>query len=307
MTTGRKPTPMPASKEVPINEALVLEDMSAATVMGKRSLEVAERFGDGVPYERERVVSTTVFFMGQAAEAALSVGKMLIQIKENEGFGEFTAIVENRLGMNIRTAQLMMSAAVKYLSPKLASKANSISLLGKSKLLDLMCESDDDLVQLAEGGTIAGLTLDDMHSMSMRELRAALTEARQTLEARAKLLDKANAKADRLKEKLAKPYVPTDEDVAKTAEENKLLSGIAEACSRAQGALQDLATIAADLESSGASRAVRAAAHTNIEYLAQRLANLILEHGIPVQFETEVVPAWVTSAKAKAGKTKQAD
>lgn len=297
-TSGRKQSPTTAPVDAEMAHEVLDQDNAALTLLGKRSREVAERFGDGLPYERERAISTAAFFMGQASEAALSAGKQLIQIKENESFGDFAAIVEGRLGMEMRTVQRMMTLAVKYLSPALSANATTLSHLGRSKLLDLMAQDDDDLVELAEGGTVAGLTLDDMHSMSVRELRHALTEARQTLEARAKLLDKANAKADRLKEKLARPYVPLDEDVAKTAEENALLSGMAEACTRAQGALQDMLMIASGLDNSAASPAVRSACHTNVEYLAQRLAHLIEAHGVPVQFEAEVVPSWVTAAKA---------
>ncbi|MGS6310573.1 DUF3102 domain-containing protein, partial [Enterobacter hormaechei] len=52
-----------------------------------------------------------------------------------------------------RQAQVLMQESLKYLSPKLESKAQGLALLGKTKLFELMTEDDDDLVELADGGT----------------------------------------------------------------------------------------------------------------------------------------------------------
>lgn len=50
---------------------------------------IIEQFGDGLPYERTRVVNEARFFASQSAEAMLQFGKRLILIKENEPYGEF--------------------------------------------------------------------------------------------------------------------------------------------------------------------------------------------------------------------------
>ncbi|MFU4942462.1 DUF3102 domain-containing protein, partial [Pseudomonas aeruginosa] len=98
----------------------------------------------------------------------------LIVLKEHEPHGEFTQIVTEQLGLAERTARQMMQAAIKYLSPALESKRQTFAVLGKSKLFELLAEDDDDLVALADGGTVAGLDLDDIERMSCRELRKAL-------------------------------------------------------------------------------------------------------------------------------------
>ncbi|PAV07847.1 DUF3102 domain-containing protein, partial [Arsenophonus sp. ENCA] len=89
------------------------------------------------------------FYMAQSAEAMLEAGKRLIIIKENEPHGEFEKIVRERLGIPERTAQRMMQASLKYMSPTLAAKASSLALLGKTKLFELMLEDDEDLAELA--------------------------------------------------------------------------------------------------------------------------------------------------------------
>ncbi|PAV01834.1 hypothetical protein CBG25_14410 [Arsenophonus sp. ENCA] len=139
------------------------------------------RFGDGLPYERERIVHEARFYMAQSAEAMLEAGKRLIILKENEPHGSFLNIVTEQLGLVPKTAHRMMKAALKYLSPSLQSKMTTLSNLGKAKLYELMLEDDEDLAELAEGGTIVGLTLDDVDRMSVRELRAAIRQSRQKL------------------------------------------------------------------------------------------------------------------------------
>jgi hypothetical protein len=82
-TAGRKQTPSTEPVTVAMNTEVLAQDNAALNVLGARSLEVAERFGDGLAYERERVVHEARFFMSQSAEAMLEAGKRLIQLKEN--------------------------------------------------------------------------------------------------------------------------------------------------------------------------------------------------------------------------------
>lgn len=178
----------------------VQEDQNATS---EHREAVLAQFGDGLPYDRARVVTEAKFFMAQSAEAMLEAGKRLILIKEHEPHGGFIEIVENELGLAKRTAQLMMQAAAKYLSPKLQSKAQALALLGKSKLFELLTEDDDELAALAEGGTVAGMALDDIERMTCRELRAALRESEANLEARGELLAHVSAERDQAKHALA--------------------------------------------------------------------------------------------------------
>ncbi|EHD22623.1 MULTISPECIES: DUF3102 domain-containing protein [Brenneria] len=167
-------------------------------------MQVMDQFGDGLPYERDRIVHETRFYMAQSAEAMLEAGKRLVILKENEPHGEFIEIVESQLSLSKRTAQVMMQASLKYLSPKLEPKAQALALLGKTKLFELMTESDDELIELAEGGTVAGMTLDDIDRMTSRELKTALREARETHAAQQRVLTDKNQKIDDLSTKLEK-------------------------------------------------------------------------------------------------------
>ncbi|EAM8612102.1 DUF3102 domain-containing protein [Salmonella enterica] len=207
--------PVELVEDAPLTDGLSV----SLNAMTEHRIEIMQRFGDGLPYERDRIVHETRFYMAQSAEAMLEAGKRLVILKENEPHGDFIDIVESQLSLSKRTAQVMMQASVKYLSPKLEPKAQALALLGKTKLFELMTEDDEDLVELADGGTIAGMSLDDIDRMTSRELKAALREARETNAAQQRVLADKNEKIDTLSTKLEKksriqPPKP-DEEVKK--------------------------------------------------------------------------------------------
>lgn len=280
---GRPPTPATEQVKVTLNTDALAADAQALTIIGKRQAEIAERFGDGQPYDRLRVVSEAKFFMAASAEAMLEAGKRLIQIKENEPHGEFVAICEEQLGLNRRTAQVMMQAAAKYLSPKLDSKAQTFALLGRSKLLNLMTEDDDDLAALAEGGTLAGLTLPEVETMSVRELKQALRDRDQQLTAKDKLIAKRDAKISRLEEAAE----------AAEGEETAQLKALQERVAAAHNAILQLGTLIGELDAAGASENLRNVVNNDSEFLAQVFAEMLTSAGVPVQFEESVNPSYM--------------
>ncbi len=230
---GRTKSPMSTdlNAEVPLSDDLNI----SLNTMAQHRVEIMQQFGDGLPYERDRIVHEARFYMAQSAEAMLEAGKRLIILKENEPHGDFINIVESELSMSKRTAQVMMQASIKYLSPQLESKAQTFALLGKAKLFELMTEDDENLAELADGGTVAGLTLDDVDRMSVRELRQALREAREARETNAaqqRVLADKNEKIDSLSTRLEKksriqPPEP-DEEVKKLRAEVTALAVEAE-------------------------------------------------------------------------------
>jgi hypothetical protein len=198
----RKPTP-----EVPqqnnVDEAALQNGANALSLVSGNTAQAAAMMNYDQPYNCERIVQETRFYLSQSAEAMLEAGRRLVVMKENEGHGEFTEIVEEQLGIPARTARQMMQAAVKYLTnPSLGSKAQTFAALGKSKMFELMTMDDDDLVELSEGGSVVGLTLSDVDHMSVRELKAALIDAREAQTATEKVLATKNQKLDKLASQL---------------------------------------------------------------------------------------------------------
>ncbi|EAT8050052.1 DUF3102 domain-containing protein [Salmonella enterica] len=195
---ARKPTALqvidPIDGVVPDSLNVELNEIA------QHRIAIMEQFGEGLPYERTRVIHEAKFYMSQSAEAMLEAGKRLVILKENEPHGDFTEIVTSQLGMAERTARLIMQAAMKYCSPQLDTKRQALAVLGKTKLFELMTEDDEELAELTEGGTVAGMTLDDIDRMTSRELRKALRESKEDLAASRKLNAEKSQEINELKE-----------------------------------------------------------------------------------------------------------
>ncbi|EON0919321.1 DUF3102 domain-containing protein [Escherichia coli] len=228
MGRTKSPVSTELNVEVPLSDDLNV----SLNAMTQHRMEIMQQFGDGLPYERDRVVHEARFYMAQSAEAMLEAGKRLIILKENEPHGEFIKILESELGLAYRTSVRMMQASTKYLSPALKPNVPTLAHLGKAKLFELITEDDEELAELADGGTVAGLTLDDVDRMSVRELRQALREARETNAAQQRVLADKNEKIDSLSTRLEKksriqPPEP-DEEVKKLRAEVTALAVEAE-------------------------------------------------------------------------------
>lgn len=224
-----KSQPVELVEDAPLSDGLNVN----INAMTEHRLEIMQQFGDGLPYERDRIVHETRFYMAQSAEAMLEAGKRLVILKENEPHGDFINILENDLGLEPRVARRMMQASVKFLgNGDQNSKRTALTVLGKTKLYELMVLDDEELDALADGGTVAGATLDDIDRMTSRELKAALREARETNAAQQRVLADKNEKIDTLSTKLEKksriqPPKP-DEEVKKMRAEVTALAVEAE-------------------------------------------------------------------------------
>jgi hypothetical protein len=119
------------------------------------------------------------FYQQRSVEAVLELGKRLLILKEITPHGEFTKRID-MLGISKRTAQRFMSVVLKF------SKTTTLSLLEKSgsgsKLLELMVLDDDDIDVIDQGGSIGDVSLDTIETMSVRELKKALRDAKSDIE-----------------------------------------------------------------------------------------------------------------------------
>ncbi|EHL2772133.1 DUF3102 domain-containing protein [Salmonella enterica subsp. enterica serovar Hvittingfoss] len=204
---ARKPTTLqiidPIDGVAPDNLSVELNEIS------QHRVAIMEQFGEGLPYDRSRIVHETRFYMAQSAEAMLEAGKRLVILKENEPHGEFINILESELNIESRVARRMMQASLKFLGLEGESpKRSTLSVLGKGKLYELMVLDDEDLDSLADGGTVAGTTLDDIDRMSVRELRKALRESKEDLSASRKLNAEKSQEINELKETKFKTIDP---------------------------------------------------------------------------------------------------
>lgn len=175
---------------------------TTANEIALHSMAIMEKFANGEVYNEAIWIERGRHAVRQTLEGMFELGRALIVIKEHTPHGRFAEITEQEFGIHKREAQRLMNATLRFLDPKMQKAQPKLMDLGKSKLLELLVEDDDTLLEFAEGGEINGHDLDDVDRMTVKELRVALRENREQLAAKDKVLGDKNAKIDELAEKL---------------------------------------------------------------------------------------------------------
>lgn len=134
--------------------------------------------------------------MRRSVEACLEVGRGLRVLKEACEHGSFMARLEV-LGIEVRVAQKFMASAAKF------SNAASTPLLraagNQTKLFEMLVLDDEQIEELELTGQTGELRLDDIATMSVKELRTALREQRAETDATRRVLADKNAAMDKLR------------------------------------------------------------------------------------------------------------
>jgi len=285
-----------------IDDQALKQGTQSLVVVSQNAAAVAEMVGYDLPYNRERIVQEARFYMGQSAEAMLEAGKRFLVLKENEDHGSFLEVVEQQLGMEVRVVQKMMQAAAKYLTnPALGSNAKALSHLGKTKLYEMMVMDDDSLAELAEGGTVAGLKLDDVERMSTRELKAALREAQATAEATDRVLSQKNKKIDQLQATLERKKAESSPEEWAWGPHRRALLDAGE--SIANFAQTELRRAILDIREMGDSEGgipedIDALQGAVLSSVMQSLVAIQNDYGLQVDLESIVVPPWSQGDKS---------
>ncbi|WP_313569919.1 hypothetical protein [Comamonas terrigena] len=201
---ARTATPVPESREVPVNEALIAQDFQAANQLAELTIHAttqASALAKELGYQGALTVGALEdeirFYQRRSVEALLECGKRLLLLKQMTQHGEFEQRVE-MLGFSYRTASRFMQAAQKI------SKSANLALLSRevksaSAFLELVTHDDDVLENLAE--------MDDIDRLSASELRKRLRDMKADREADQKLLENRNKQIEKLEreqERIAK-------------------------------------------------------------------------------------------------------
>lgn len=196
---------LPAMREA-ANQLAVMHEERQATVRA-----VAAQLGYQLPADctdPDLIQRDIAANMRRSVEACLEVGRGLRVLKEACEHGQFISRID-ALGIEVRVAQKFMASAAKF------SNAASTPLLkaagNQTKLFEMLVLDDEQIEELELTGQTGELKLDDISTMSVKELRAALRETRENAEAQSRLLADKNAKIDELAAKLTtkKPRVHT--------------------------------------------------------------------------------------------------
>ena len=140
--------------------------------------------------------------MRRSVEACLEVGRGLYTLRKACGHGNFIDRLD-ALGIEWSVAKRFIQSATKFAS--LGSNAAMAKAIGnQSKLFEMLVLDDEEIQELELTGQTGELSLDDVATMSVKELRKALRETREDKKALAQVNADKNAKIDELSAALAK-------------------------------------------------------------------------------------------------------
>lgn len=205
---ARSATPATVSKTPPINEAVIAAESDAANQLAVMTLDAQEKvtaLAHSLGYDGALSVGALEdgirFYQQRTAEACLQLGLRLRLLKEVCLHGDFMPRLE-LLGIEHTSAKRFMAVAERFskgATSHLLKAANS-----QSKIIELLVLEDEEIIELDAGGTVLGLTLDDIDRMGVREMRAKLREARADKIADDALIADKSAKIDKLERRIQK-------------------------------------------------------------------------------------------------------
>lgn len=305
MAQGRKTTPAaPAAPAVTINAAALADAGRALTALSEEALSIQQTFGlDSMePATLEAEISV---WMEHTARSMFMIGARLMALRTVTPHGEWLNRLA-RLGLAPRAAQKFITTAIKCVGQQ--GPRERLLQLGKSKVLELVALDDAALDELEESGRLSELALgwDEIDCMSVTELRARLRDSEASVAAKDKLIANKDKKLNQLAEALERPFAPSADSVAQTAEEQALLTQMRDCVTAGEAALLQLAALVARTQDGTMSPAMAGAGSANVEYLAQRVADIVEQAGVEVDFAEMVTPTWLQAAKAKTKPARRA-
>jgi len=219
---ARPQTPAPASKEPVILDAVIAQDMSAANQLALITREtdtrvraVALQMGYQLPADAtdpDLIQRDIAANMRRSVEACLEVGRGLAVLKAACEFGQFAARLDV-LGIDKHVAARFMQSATKF--AKLPTSATLKAIGSQSKLFEMLVLDDEQIEELELTGQTGELSLDDVATMSVKELRAAVREIRAEKAAVDKVLSDKNTAMDKLRAQVKRiATIPPDDALA---------------------------------------------------------------------------------------------
>ena len=140
--------------------------------------------------------------MRRSVEACLEVGRGLGVLKVACEHGNFVARLDV-LGLDRSVAVRFMQAAAKF-SNVATSQHLTMAIGTQSKLFEMLVLDDEQIEELELTGQTGELKLDDIATMSVKELRATLRETRGNYESQGALIAGKDAKINDLTTQLSK-------------------------------------------------------------------------------------------------------
>lgn len=171
--------------------------------------EIEERFGDGKPFDRDRIVVECKEIGIKVKTHVIELGRRLVLLKKLGAHGSWYETLEE-IGIPSRTATRYMGLAIKYLNDKGVMKYKELEGLTQKKLEALSDLEDSEIEQMVEDGSIANIHLDELQTMGYSELRQKIKDYKSEKKALEDQITEKNKKIDEMDREIARLKNPTE-------------------------------------------------------------------------------------------------
>ncbi|RSO80074.1 hypothetical protein EA748_16465 [Acinetobacter ursingii] len=242
-------------------------------------------------------------YQRRTMEDLFELGKRLLLLKEQCQHGEFINRVE-LLGFDRSVARKLMTATLKF------SNVETFPLLKaaktQSKLLELIVLDDDDIDVIDQGGSIGDVNLDSIETMSVRELKKALREAKADSEAKDKLIVSKDQKINKLDTELSKSTSQAQILKKQETEQQQLTASALEtlqaACLTMHNStarfVNEINSVLDAIEEHSLY-SIQEQLEANVVAAFQQIAQTSVELGIQIDFEAMVNPEWMSVSQTQ--------
>ena len=190
--------------------------------------QVEELYGDGLPYDYNRLIETGRVATRNIYQSMLDLGKACMRIAAHETRGKFEEALE-RMGASHADGWFARQAVLKIGD---VSESSPVNFLGKRKIRSVLQLDEPIIKTYLEGGDLGPIPHDDVEKMSSRQLEEEVRKLREDrkqqdedhqkkIEALEKVVRQKEGKISDMEMELAGRQPPTKEDIAQAKLDEK--------------------------------------------------------------------------------------
>lgn len=241
-------------------------------------------------------------YQRRTIEDLFELGKRLLLLKEQCQHGEFTNRIE-LLGFEPSLARRLMSATIKFSKHETSPVLKTVKT--QSKLLELIVLDDTEIQAIADGESIGDVNLDTIETMSVRELKKALREAKADNTAKDQLIQKKDQKINELDAELTKANSPVEIQKRAETEQQQLAKKALEEANVAcltmhNDTVRFTNHVNSILETINEHELydIQEQLEASVVAAFQQIAQTSVELGIQIDFQAMVNPEWMSAVQS---------
>ena len=237
-------------------------------------------------------------YQRRTIEDLFELGKRLLLLKEQTQHGEFTSRIE-LLGFDPSLARRLMAATLKFSKQETSPVLKTVK--SQSKLLELIVLDDSEIEVIEQGGSIGDVSLDTIETMSVRELKKALRDAKADIDAKDQVIKAKDQEKNKILEENTRLKSPAQIKERAESEQQQFEQAAIAKLNAAKDAFLPAFTkftndIGGVIDTADAKDLPQL--YENIDelliYACQRIAGYVQSLGTQVNFEEIVKPSWIT-------------